>query len=239
MLIVPVIDLKDGIVVRAVAGRRDAYQPLEMHGKSTVELAREMIATTGADAIYVADLDLVLGNGTNRRTWEELADSLGVDCFVDAGLRTPDDVKNFPDHPRLIPVLGTETMVGPDAARAAKELDAACAVSIDMRGGTLMGPWEAWSTFGVTHDRAVAELTHAATTLSDAGIVILLDLAGVGMGKGPLAEVHLPAVRQAMRWRQGELWIGGGIRDRADVERLQAAGADGVLASSAIHAGKL
>jgi len=240
MLIVPVLDLKDGIVVRAVAGQRDAYRPLEVQGKSPRETAAEMIAKTGADAIYIADLDAILGSGGNRKLWIEMAETLGVDCFVDAGLRTPDDVRNFPDHLRLLPVLGTETMIGPETALAAKESDSgSCAVSIDLRAGTLMGPWQAWHKFGVTHDRAIAEMTHAATTLSDAGIVILLDLAGVGMGQGPLAEMHLPAVRQAMRWRQGELWIGGGIRHRVDVERLEAAGANGVLVSSAVHAGTL
>jgi len=239
MLIVPVIDLKGGVVVRAIAGERDTYHPLATDGKSTFDLASDMIAKTGSDALYVADLDLVLGTGDNRAIWEDLAERLGVDCFIDAGFRTPTDAENFPERPRLIPVLGTETMLGPETALAARELNGACAVSIDLRGGTLMGPWQAWHKFGVAHDRAVAEMTHAASTLSDAGIVILLDLAGVGMGKGPPAEVHLPAVRQAMRWRQGELWIGGGIRDRADVDRVAAAGADGVLVSSAIHAGRL
>jgi len=239
-MIVPVIDLQEGQVVRGRGGHRETYEPIPLTGRSLQEYAQDLLDRSQADALYVADLDAIRGRGTQQQAlWQTLAEVLTVDLFVDVGLRTPEDVRQFPDQDRLIPILGTETMAGPATALAARDRGEACAVSLDLFQGRLLGPWQAWQPQGIHDDQDLATLAHAATTLCDASVLIVLDLASVGMNQGPLAEAHWPAIRQAMRYRQGELWLGGGIRDQADVDRLAHAGVDAVLSSSALLAGRL
>ncbi|HEX5633320.1 MAG TPA: HisA/HisF-related TIM barrel protein, partial [Gemmatimonadales bacterium] len=60
--------------------------------------------------------------------------------------------------------------------------------------------------------------------------------ARVGRGGGPALE-SLERVRHAVPGVR--LVAGGGVRDGDDLGRLSAAGADGVLVASALHAGAL
>ena len=62
MRIIPVLDVMGGIVVRAVAGRRSEYRPLVSKLTTSVEpaeVARTLLAKSGADELYVADLDAI------------------------------------------------------------------------------------------------------------------------------------------------------------------------------------
>ena len=60
MRIVPVLDLKGGIVVHARRGQRDAYAPLRsplVEGCEPVAVARALCAVCRTSTLYVADLD--------------------------------------------------------------------------------------------------------------------------------------------------------------------------------------
>lgn len=64
--LIPVIDLKDGVVVHARAGKRADYRPLETSfglADDPVAIARGLLAVTGSPILYVADLDAIAGTG--------------------------------------------------------------------------------------------------------------------------------------------------------------------------------
>jgi phosphoribosylformimino-5-aminoimidazole carboxamide ribotide isomerase len=66
--------------------------------------------------------------------------------------------------------------------------------------------------------------------------IIVMTLARVGGGAGPDLE-RLAAIRRAAGPR--DVLAAGGVRDRADLDALQAAGAAGALVASALHDGRI
>ena len=86
-------------------------------------------------------------------------------------------------------------------------------------------------------DRPILEII--LRQLHRAGVrrVILLDLAFVGTGRGPTTERMCRDI--ISKHPELEIYIGGGVGGRGDLVKLQACGATGVLAASALHDGRI
>ncbi len=234
MHLVPVLDLRAGRAVRAVGGRRAEYRPF---AEDPLALARRLIDLAGATSLYVADLDAIQGVGSNRAVWEAFPGELGVRVVVDAGLRTAADIEAFPVGVGLVPIAASETLAGPEVAGGMQDWGGDAVFSVDSQAGQLLGPWQAWRTLGVSGPRDVVGMARAGHALTGAFAVILLDLARVGERGGP-AEDEIAAVRATLPVSVA-LWVGGGVRDRADVRRLGDLGVQGVLVATALHDGGL
>lgn len=226
MRIIPVIDLMGGVVVRAVAGRRHEYQPIQSQLVDSPEprhVAGRLLEVSGATELYVADLDAITaGQPTPAETWQFL-NSVGVEVLFDGGFRDPLDRYRY-ELP-IRPVLASET-THPTAAvlRATPEQEARLrpAFSIDLRAGSLVS---------VRHpDPLELALIAAAAGFPT---LIVLDVARVGTGTGPGTEPLIRALRKQLPGV--ELVAGGGIRNRDDLGRLADAGADAALVASALH----
>ena len=64
MGILPVLDLKQGLVVHGVAGRRDEYQPIVSrltNSARPLDVAKALREHFGFDQLYLADLDAIRG----------------------------------------------------------------------------------------------------------------------------------------------------------------------------------
>ena len=88
MQILPVIDLKDGDVVRGVAGQRSTYQSVEslLAADSTVTAIATAFATQlPVDTIYVADLDAIAGQEPNWEALDQIS-ATGLEIWLDAGV---------------------------------------------------------------------------------------------------------------------------------------------------------
>src|SRR6185436_6503296 len=75
MEIIPVIDLKGGLVVRARLGRRDQYRPIETPLSPTsdpVDVTRGLLSVFRFRTLYVADLDAIEHTGDSRATLARL-----------------------------------------------------------------------------------------------------------------------------------------------------------------------
>ena len=86
----PVVDLKDGIVVHARRGQRAGYAPLSsplVEGCEPVAVARALCAVCRTSRLYVADLDALGGRPADEATLEGLASV--AETWVDAGAITP------------------------------------------------------------------------------------------------------------------------------------------------------
>ncbi|MBY0228265.1 MAG: hypothetical protein K2W96_03175, partial [Gemmataceae bacterium] len=67
--------------------------------------------------------------------------------------------------------------------------------------------------------------------------VLVLDLARIGTGEGTGTEELCAWTRRT--FPHLEILAGGGIRDRADLDRLASLGVDGALVGAALHDGRL
>ena len=103
----------------------------------------------------------------------------------------------------------------------------ACALSLDLRHGQLLG--------GSPAVEQLEPLTLAAMAW-EAGVrsFIVLDLARVGSGEGARLDTARALRRQLSA---AELIVGGGVRDRADLVTLRDGGFQGALVATALHTG--
>jgi phosphoribosylformimino-5-aminoimidazole carboxamide ribotide isomerase len=233
--IIPVLDVMNGQVVRAVGGRRDEYRPIVSPLTSSTEpfkVASTLLATTGGEELYVADLGAIRSRTGPGPEVRRLLNSVSVPVWLDCGLTGLEELSELRLSPHVKPVYGLETADEPVrvAHGAAGEL-LATAFSIDLRGGHLLGRWIAWGA------RDSSDAIGVARTAVGCGLhtLIVLDIARVGTGTGTGTEPLLRSLRE--EFPEIDLIAGGGVRTWDDVDRLYEAGATGVLVASAIHDG--
>lgn len=224
MQIVPVLDLKAGVVVHARRGQRDSYAPLTsplVDGCEPVAVARALCRLCGTRTIYVADLDALSGEPVNEATLAALASV--ADPWVDAGATTPERAAAVHRAGAARNVVGTESL-GPGV-----EVDRPVVLSVDLRDGRLISP---------DPDLADREPKAAAPLARSLGVheLLVIDLARVGSGAGP----PLDAVAELASALPGvAIYAGGGVRDDADLRALESAGAVGALVATALHDGRI
>jgi phosphoribosylformimino-5-aminoimidazole carboxamide ribotide isomerase len=225
-----VLDVKDGVVVRGVAGRRHDYRPIVSQLTSScqpVDVARAIIERFGFNEFYVADLDAIAGQPAAFDTFRALQ-ALGCRLWVDAGIRQADQAAPLLAAGVARIVLGLETIAGPHVLQVLRGQPVI--FSLDLKEGVPLGDTSRWRS--AEPGDIVAEAVAAG-----AGSVIVLDLACVGVGQGTGTEELCRAL--AARHSRLEIIAGGGVRGPDDLHRLQAAGVHGVLVASALHDGQI
>ena len=66
MNIIPAIDIKKGKVVKAIQGNRTSYNPIDLvtsYSSNPITFIKTLIITFKPSTIYIADLDLIDGDG--------------------------------------------------------------------------------------------------------------------------------------------------------------------------------
>jgi phosphoribosylformimino-5-aminoimidazole carboxamide ribotide isomerase len=235
--LIPVLDVMNGQVVRAVGGRRDGYRAIccPLTGsREPIHVARSLLRLANATELYVADLDAIIGKPVVSPTTRGILENCGVPTWLDAGIgRT--DVLDFPETLHLRPVVGSETCRVPEILLETliEPLRRPVGFSLDLKDGRLLGNWRGWA---LKDDRDVTPLARRVIGMG-VRTLIVLDLARVGTGTGTGTEDLLRAIRA--EFPSIDLIAGGGVRTWADVDRLGEAGATGVLVASALHDGTL
>ena len=223
MQIIPVLDLKDGLVVRGVMGERANYRPIETPlaaSADPVAVARGLTGLAAFAAFYIADLDAIEGRAPNMAAVAALEAAFPrTKVWIDAGLKTPTDLGAVLAGANRLAVAGTESLTDPDLL-AEPGFRERGALSLDFRGDTFLGPQEVLDEPDTWPER-----------------IIVMTLARVGSGAGPdldrLAEIR----RRAGPGRA--VFAAGGVRGPEDLEALSQAGIAGALIASALHDGRL
>jgi phosphoribosylformimino-5-aminoimidazole carboxamide ribotide isomerase len=262
--IIPVLDVMNGVVVRAVGGHRSEYRSIVSKlttSTDPVAVAKALLEVSGADELYVADLDAIqhgcpssprppgadrgcggwLSPAINRPLPKVAAKKLPLSheaslllhhlpatVWLDIGLRDDLEAVHLKRFSTVRPILASETLGSRSFPPADDLLRLRPAFSIDLQSGELLS--------AASHPSTPLEL---AADMRGFGFrtFILLDLARVGMNDGPGTEALCTELRR--RYPEVELLVGGGVRNRDDIKRLEDAGADGVLVASALHDGTL
>jgi phosphoribosylformimino-5-aminoimidazole carboxamide ribotide isomerase len=224
MDVIPVIDVRHGLAVAAVRGQRADYRPLVTPlatGSHPADIARGYAALFTFPVLYVADLDGIEGRGRNAGLTAELASAVpSTRLWIDDGTPAREAARRIGEEEYGTLVIGTESLGGDHDVSALRSLPPdRYVLSLDFNGDRFDGP-------AVILDEA-QHWPHA---------VIVMTLSRVGSSEGPDLERIAAIVRRA---GNRCIYAAGGVRNRADIEGVHAAGASGVLIATALHAGTI
>ena len=97
MNLIPVLDLMQGQVVRAVRGNRDAYRPIVSQlcaGSDPVSLAQALCEHCASSSLYIADLDALRGGPAQVQVLRAVLEALpDVELWLDAGFADAADLE--------------------------------------------------------------------------------------------------------------------------------------------------
>lgn len=222
--LIPVVDLLQGQVVRAVRGDRKAYRPIVSAlcaSSDPVTVARILCDHCAARQLYVADLDALQGGAVQLAVLADLLQALPeVELWLDAGLADAAAGEALrgqlaPHASRIVLVYGSESLRSREALERCFDRDSGAALSLDRRDGQRLDPAGCWEAVELWPER-----------------LIVMTLERVGSGAGP----DLETLQEVRRLAPGAMVIGaGGIRSEDDLARASAAGADAWLVASALH----
>ncbi|MDQ0027429.1 phosphoribosylformimino-5-aminoimidazole carboxamide ribotide isomerase [Variovorax paradoxus] len=230
--LIPVVDLLQGQVVRAVRGDRKAYRPIVSAlcaSSDPVTVARILCDHCAARQLYVADLDALQGGAVQIAVLADLLQALPeVELWLDAGLADAAAGQALrsqlaPFASRIVLVFGSESLRSREALErcfakqegGAGEGQLGAALSLDRRDGQRLDPAGCWDAVDLWPKR-----------------LIVMTLERVGSGAGP----DLETLQEVRRLAPAAMVIGaGGIRSEDDLARASAAGADAWLVASALH----
>ena len=221
MHIIPVVDLKGGLVVHARRGARDSYGPIVTPLSTTSapqDVVRGLMALHPFSTLYIADLDAIAGLTGHTEAVSAIARAFpSLTLWLDNGAGDAGGVARTLAM-GASQVLGSETQV--DTALVARyRHDPRVILSLDFRGLAFQGP-------------------PALLALPDLWPhqVIAMTLAKVGSGTGPDME-RLAQIKAASDARA--IYAAGGVRHIEDAQALQQAGISGALIATALHEGRL
>ena len=227
MIVIPAIDLKNGLCVRLLQGRRSE---MTVYSEDPVEVAREF-AAAGAEMIHVVDLDGAFSEAEspNRAVVKKIVDAVAIPIEFGGGVRSLDDVQQLCDAGVARVVLGTVAAEAPGKVKDfVSSFGSKICVGIDARDGRVMTRgWEiATPLMAVDLARSVAEC----------GVerIIYTDIARDGALTGPNIDQTLAVARSA----NVRVTASGGVSCLDDIKRLHDARIDSVIVGKALYEGK-
>lgn len=227
MQVIPVFDIKGGLLVHAVGGMRQNYQPLStpLLPEPDPRKACARLVNLGFNKFYIADLDAIVGTGNNYDLIKDLVEEYQIKVWLDAGLSTPDRLPML-DLPQISLIIGSETLARFDyllgiCQKAGKER---LIFSLDTKDGILLTP-----------DPELKEKDPAdiAAKVFKAGIkeLIVLDLRAVGSEGGLNKEL---LQRLLNKVPEAHIFPGGGLTPQ-DIKELKEMKLPGVLSATALY----
>ena len=218
MHIIPVIDLKDGLVVAAREGKRQAYRPLATPlcpEPDILAVSRAYLSVFPFRTFYIADLNAIENNGNNHSLIIRLLETFGdIRLWIDSGLDPfpSEHARLFRDRASII--VGSETGITPDQLHNyTRKSD--CILSLDYDGRRLLGDMDVLEEPALLPQR-----------------IIIMSLKQVGSAAGPDLE-RINSLMNKLRGKQ--VYAAGGVRDAGDVRLLAARGMHGALIATALH----
>ena len=229
--VIPVIDVLDELVVHAVRGRRQEYQPLSStlcNSVGPLEVAKAF-KTLGFNDLYIADLDGIIKGEVNFQIFKQIVDETDLKLMVDAGVADIETAKKLLKTGVSKVIIGTETLqnssfVG-DVVRVLG--NERVIVSLDLKGEKLLVKLE---FAGSKDPMCLLRDFRKIGVLS----VIVLDLNRVGSNEGTNVDFLKKALSENM-----DVYVGGGVRDIKDLIILKNWGVSGALVATALHSRKI
>ncbi|MBL7070004.1 MAG: 1-(5-phosphoribosyl)-5-[(5-phosphoribosylamino)methylideneamino]imidazole-4-carboxamide isomerase [Candidatus Omnitrophica bacterium] len=229
MLIIPAIDLRDGLVVRLVQGERDQ----RVYSRDALKTARDWVSQ-GAGLIHLVDLNgAIQGVPKNLKIVKQIAQNIDIPVQFGGGLRSIGMIRKVLGFGVRRVVLGTRAIQ--DQAfleKVSREFRGKVIVSIDVKNDILMT--KGWKSSG----RRIRTSEFAAS-LENNGFreVIYTDISKDGTLKGP----SIRELKKLLKISTMKVIASGGVSCLQDLRRLKVLekeGLTGVIVGKALYEGK-
>jgi HisA/HisF family protein len=217
--VIPALDLKDDVVVHAIAGNRADYRPIASPfgaADDPAAIAHGLLAITGSPSLYIADLDAIAGIGNHFELVRGLSYALpGTTLWIDAGFSDVADCAFWLPLGATL-VIGSESLAAVDDWR---EIHAAfggsVVLSLDFDSGGQKGPDALFDDPALWPNRVIA-----------------MNLGRVGTDAGPDVE----GLKSLLGMADGRaIFAAGGIRDARDLAAIADLEAHGAVLATALH----
>jgi phosphoribosylformimino-5-aminoimidazole carboxamide ribotide isomerase len=227
MIILPAIDLRNGLCVRLTQGRKDSAK---IYDGDPVDVAKAF-AASGAEMLHVVDLDGAFAepNSVNRRVLREIVRAVDIPIQFGGGLRRNKDVE------QVIELGVTRVVIGTIAAESPETLiemirrfgSRHIAVGIDAHEGRVV-------THGWEQTESVSALT-LARSVAELGVerIIYTDVARDGTLRGPnIEQTRLIAGIGVKVTASGGV---SSLQDLKDLRAVSGLGIDSVIIGKALY----
>ncbi|MGZ8928066.1 MAG: HisA/HisF-related TIM barrel protein [Methylobacter sp.] len=216
MKIIPVIDLKNGVVVHARQGNRERYEPINTDlckSSDIFHVIEAFLDVYAFDTFYIADLDAITHQGSHDLL---IADVLShypqITFWIDKGYQKYDE--NAQSASNTLPVLGSESYRN-DTIAEIKAYKKNFILSLDYSKTNALGADHLFSDPSFWP-----------------GNIIIMTLDRVGSNHGPDLNKLTKFCRQ---YPDKKFIAAGGIRNKRDCVLLSKAGIHQALVASALH----
>ena len=220
MKIIPVIDLKDGVVVHARQGNRKHYQPINSDLCKSSDIFQVIEAFFGVyefDAFYIADLNAITHQGNHNHLINNvLARFPQITFWIDKGYQKYDRGAQLQEN--TLPVLGSESYRN-ETISEIKAYKNNFILSLDYSNSRALG---------------APSLFYDPTFWPEN--IIIMTLERVGSSQGPDLNKLAEFCRQ---YPDKNFIAAGGIRNKQDLMALSEAGIHQALVASALHSGAI
>ena len=231
--IIPVIDILNSQAVHAIKGEREKYKPLKsvlINDSNPTRIALKLKNKYLFNEFYIADLDAILQKKPNITIISKILDIPGVEIMIDPGIKTKKNAEKYFKLNLKSLILGLETLRDLKVIMECLELfdTNKIVVSIDMYNEVIQ------TNIDEFKNQDIPEIVRK---IEDLGVVniILLDLFKVGQKMGGISALYLKIREQF----NGEILIGGGIKDLQDIKDYKSNNFSGVLIGTALHDGTI
>ncbi len=227
MVILPAIDLKDGMCVRLHKGDFDTVHKVAEDAITTAKNFEKQ----GAEILHMVDLDAAkTGDRTNYKIVRDVIENTNLKVELGGGIRTIDDIEYALSFGVFRVVIGSAAVSNPEFVRqATQKYGDKIAVGIDSLSGSVR-------TDGWIKDSG-KDYISLAKEMESFGVkyIIFTDISKDGMLEGPNFD-ELLALRNAVSC---EIIASGGVSCISDIVKLNEMKIDGAIAGKAVYTGDL
>jgi phosphoribosylformimino-5-aminoimidazole carboxamide ribotide isomerase len=228
MLVIPAIDLKDGLCVRLLQGKKDA---VTMYSNDPVSTAKQW-ESYGAKLLHIVDLDgAFTGNQKNLNVITKIRQAVKIPLQIGGGIRNIGSVLNLFSTGIDRIIIGTAAIEDPEfLTYSCKKYPGRVLIGVDAKNG--MVAIRGWEEVTSLDARGLAKRLEL---VGVAGI-IYTDISRDGMLSGP----NIEATREMVESVKIPVIASGGVSGIEDIRKLmQIKNLWGVITGKAIYSGAL
>ncbi len=231
--IIPVIDILNSEAVHAKKGERDKYRPLKskiFNSTNPIKIIKTLKYKFNFNEIYIADLDSIIKKAPNFQLFEKISKIPDLNIMIDPGIVNFHDVSVFSKYRFNKLIIGLETINNFNIISKSMSLLGRnrLILSIDMYKGKIISKLE---------DLHNEDPIRIINEISNLGIknIILLDLFRVGQKFGGIP----PLFSEIVSLFNGNVFVGGGIKNQEDLLYYREQKFSGVLVATALYDGTI